>query len=78
MKLFKDQLGTSHVFETTPKRIISLVPSLTELLYDLDLEENIVGITKFCVHPFHFKSTKKSLAEQKKFILKKFDYSTQT
>lgn len=35
----------------TPMRIVSLVPSLTELLYDLDLDERVVGITKFCVHP---------------------------
>ena len=34
-----------------PKRIISLVPSQTELLFDLGLDEMIVGITKFCVHP---------------------------
>ncbi len=34
-------------------RIISLVPSITELLYDLGLEENLVGITKFCVRPTH-------------------------
>lgn len=34
-------------------KIISLVPSLTELLVDLGLEENIVGITKFCTHPTH-------------------------
>ncbi|WP_440120932.1 ABC transporter substrate-binding protein [Tenacibaculum sp. Ill] len=33
------------------KRIISLVPSQTELLVDLGLEENIVGVTKFCIHP---------------------------
>lgn len=32
-------------------RIISLVPSLTELLYDLGLESEVVGITKFCIHP---------------------------
>lgn len=32
-------------------RIISLVPSLTELLFDLRLEAEIVGLTKFCVHP---------------------------
>ena len=32
-------------------RIVSMVPSLTELLYDLDLLANIVGCTKFCVHP---------------------------
>lgn len=32
-------------------RIISLVPSITELLCDLGLEKNLVGITKFCIHP---------------------------
>ena len=57
-KILTDQLGTTHTFQKTPKRIISLVPSQTELLYDLGLEEQIVGITKFCVHPFHLKSTK--------------------
>lgn len=34
-----------------PKRIISLVPSLTELLVDIGLEDALVGVTKFCVHP---------------------------
>lgn len=66
MKTFTDQLGNSHSFESTPKRIVSLVPSQTELLYDLGLEESIVGITKFCVHPFHFKSTKKIVGGTKK------------
>ncbi len=37
-----------------PKRIISLVPSQTELLYDLGLEDEVVGITKFCIHPEHW------------------------
>ncbi|MES2848227.1 MAG: helical backbone metal receptor [Bacteroidota bacterium] len=41
-----------------PKRIISLVPSQTELLYDLGLEESVVGITKFCVHPETWKRSK--------------------
>ena len=40
-----DQLGTQHTFETAPQRIVSLVPSQTELLYDLGLEENIIQIT---------------------------------
>jgi ABC-type Fe3+-hydroxamate transport system substrate-binding protein len=35
-------------------RIVSLVPSLTELLSDLELDEEVVGITKFCVHPDHW------------------------
>jgi ABC-type Fe3+-hydroxamate transport system substrate-binding protein len=36
---------------SSPKRIVSLVPSITELLHYLQLEEETVGITKFCVHP---------------------------
>jgi ABC-type hemin transport system substrate-binding protein len=56
--IFIDQLGIQHTFDNSPQRIISLVPSQTELFYDLGLEDRIVGITKFCVHPYHFKSTK--------------------
>jgi ABC-type Fe3+-hydroxamate transport system substrate-binding protein len=37
------------------KRIVSLVPSITELLVDLGLETAIVGVTKFCVHPKHLR-----------------------
>ncbi|MDR9417047.1 MAG: helical backbone metal receptor, partial [Gracilimonas sp.] len=33
------------------KKIISLVPSLTELLFDLGLKNQIVGRTRFCIHP---------------------------
>ncbi len=33
------------------QRIISLVPSLTELLFDLGLDTELVGVTKFCIHP---------------------------
>ncbi len=58
-KIYVDQIGYQHTFESSPKRIVSLVPSQTELLFELGLEVQIVGITKFCVHPFHFKSTKK-------------------
>ena len=49
-----DQIQTNHNFAITPLRIVSLVPSQTELLFDLGLENSIVGITKFCVHPNHF------------------------
>jgi len=66
MKTLTDQLGTIHTFEETPKRIISLVPSQTELLYELGLENSIIGITKFCVHPYHFKSTKTRVGGTKK------------
>lgn len=32
-------------------RIVSVVPSQTELLYELGLDEEVVAITKFCIHP---------------------------
>lgn len=50
MKLI-DHTGRVLHFTDTPKTIISLVPSLTEMICDLGLEENLKGITKFCVHP---------------------------
>ncbi|HRH48877.1 MAG TPA: helical backbone metal receptor [Panacibacter sp.] len=48
----KDQMGNIIKLGTyPPKRIISLVPSQTELLHYLGLDEEVIGITKFCVHP---------------------------
>ncbi len=49
-------MGRSLRFENPPERIVSLVPSQTELLCDLGLEHQLVGVTKFCVHPGHIKS----------------------
>ena len=50
-KSFTDQLGSLVDIKFPPKRVISLVPSQTELLFDLGLDSEIVGITKFCIHP---------------------------
>lgn len=55
----------------TPKRIVSLVPSQTELLYDLGLEDCIVGLTKFCVHPSRAKQTKEIVGGTKNIKLEK-------
>jgi ABC-type Fe3+-hydroxamate transport system substrate-binding protein len=52
-------------------RIISLVPSQTELLYDLGLEDRVVGITKFCIHPSHWFETKKRIGGTKTIDLEK-------
>lgn len=49
--LIIDQIGYQFELKSTPQRIISLVPSQTELLYDLGLDNEVVGITKFCIHP---------------------------
>jgi ABC-type Fe3+-hydroxamate transport system substrate-binding protein len=46
-----DQMKREVVLPAFPLRIVSLVPSQTELLFDLGLGERVVGITKFCVHP---------------------------
>lgn len=48
---FLDQLGRKITLHCPPQRIISLVPSQTELLFVLGLENEVVGITKFCIHP---------------------------
>lgn len=51
MLVVTDQTGRKTELVKIPQRIISLVPSQTELLADLGLTEEVVGITKFCVHP---------------------------
>ena len=56
MKHYKDQLNRTIQLPATPKRIISLVPSLTELLCDLGLGSKLVGVTKFCLHPKHIRT----------------------
>lgn len=38
-------------FHHPPQRVVSLVPSLTESLFDLGLGEAVVGITDYCIHP---------------------------
>lgn len=51
MRIVKDQMGFSIAVPNKINRIVCLVPSITELLCDLGLEDKIVGITKFCIHP---------------------------
>ena len=51
MRSFIDQLKRKISVVASPNRIVSLVPSQTELLYSLGLRDEVVGITKFCVHP---------------------------
>ena len=46
-----DAIGARHAPVTTPPRIVSLAPSITELLFTLGLEQQIVGRTHYCIHP---------------------------
>lgn len=50
-KSFTDQMGNEILINFPPKRIVSIVPSQTELLFDLGLDHEIIGLTKFCIHP---------------------------
>ncbi len=53
-----DQTGRTITLEKNPARIISLVPSQTELLFYLGLDKEVIGITRFCVHPEQWFRTK--------------------
>ena len=46
-----DHLGRTVTYEFPPKRIISLCPGITETLFSLELENEIVGRTRFCIYP---------------------------
>lgn len=67
IRSFQDQLGNQIVLLAPPQRIISLVPSLTELLFDLGLDKQVVGITKYCVHPSHWLKEKTIVGGTKNF-----------
>ena len=65
MPSFTDQTGNTIQLKEIPQRIVSLVPSQTELLYALGLEEEVVGITKFCIHPQEWFRTKQRIGGTK-------------
>jgi len=67
----KDQLGRTVLLPDTPRRIVSLVPSQTELLHDLGLEEEVIGITRFCIHPTSWRRSKVNIGGTKKLHLDK-------
>lgn len=68
---FKDQIGRFINLEHFSERIVSVVPSQTELLFDLGLDEQVVGITKFCVHPRTWFETKVRVGGTKQLHLDK-------
>ncbi len=58
-------------FSYPPKRIISLVPSQTEFLFDVGLDNEIVGVTRFCIHPKDKVATKEKVGGTKQFNIEK-------
>ncbi len=67
----QDQTGNLVFISRPAVRIVSLVPSITELLFDLGLREEVTGITKFCVHPHEWYKTKERVGGTKNISLKK-------
>lgn len=51
MPVYIDQLGNKIQITKTPLRVISVVPSQSEFLWDIGLRKELIGITKFCIHP---------------------------
>jgi ABC-type Fe3+-hydroxamate transport system substrate-binding protein len=68
-----DQLNRIIFLPKPPKRIISLVPSQTELLVDLGLEDRIVGVTKFCIHPTDLRKRKTIVGGTKNYRFEVID-----
>ncbi|MFB0565029.1 MAG: ABC transporter substrate-binding protein [Candidatus Aminicenantaceae bacterium] len=50
-KITKDDLGNPYVYSSPPQKIISLAPNITEILFALELGEQIVGVTRYCDYP---------------------------
>ena len=70
---FQDQMDRRIRLEKVPERIVSLVPSQTEFLVDIGLEEQLVGITKFCIHPVGLKRKKTIIGGTKNFHFNKIE-----
>jgi len=51
MKTVTDQLGRTVSYTFPPQKIISFVPAITETLFSLGLQNEVVGRTRFCIHP---------------------------
>ncbi len=71
MALFTDQLNRTIEVSFPPKRIVSLVPSQTELLHYFGLSDEVIGITKFCVHPTEWFQKKERIGGTKNLNIKK-------
>jgi ABC-type Fe3+-hydroxamate transport system substrate-binding protein len=66
-----DQLGNAIQLPFPPKRIVSLVPSQTEFLFDIGLDNEVKGITRFCIHPKEKVKSKTVIGGTKQFDIEK-------
>ncbi|MGM0636152.1 MAG: helical backbone metal receptor [Bacteroidota bacterium] len=73
MKTIYDQIGNKITLHHSVRKIVCLVPSLSELVVDLGLDHQLEGITKFCVHPSDLKNRKKIVGGTKSIHHNKID-----
>ncbi len=63
--ILTDATSVQLEFAKPPRRIVSLVPSVTETLFDLGLDKQIVGVTDYCVRPQAKVASKKTVGGTK-------------
>ncbi|MBX2929025.1 MAG: ABC transporter substrate-binding protein [Saprospiraceae bacterium] len=66
-------MGRETAVSFPPRRIVSIVPSQTELLHDLGLDAEVAGLTKFCVHPAQWRRSKMQVGGTKQLHLDRID-----
>ncbi|WP_237586659.1 ABC transporter substrate-binding protein [Pontibacter russatus] len=71
--LFTDQMGHQITLPALPQRIVSLVPSQTELLFYLGLADRVAGLTKFCIRPQPLVKQKTIIGGTKNFRFEEID-----
>ncbi len=54
-----DALGREIIYNFPPQRIVSLVPSITELLFDIGVGDKVAGVTDYCIYPAEAKTKPK-------------------
>lgn len=71
MQKVTDCIGNELEIPKSINRIVSLVPSISELIYDLNIEDKLVGVTKYCVHPKYFQIEKTVVGGVQEFDVEK-------
>lgn len=71
MSIYTDQLGNKIRLQEKPKRVVSIVPSQSEFLWDIGLREELKGITRFCIHPDEMFTSVERVGGTKKLDLQK-------
>ena len=58
-RIFTDEIGRQITVKSNPQRIISLAPSITEILFALKLGDRVIGVTSYCDFPDEAKAKEK-------------------